>query len=65
VAKVRERLTMSKQTTHRLHTENFNLKKLNETEGKEKQSVEFSNRFPALRNLDGEWILRVIKLGTT
>jgi hypothetical protein len=28
VAKVRERLAVSKQTTHRLHMENFNLKKL-------------------------------------
>jgi hypothetical protein len=33
VAKVRERLTVSKQTTHRVHMEKFNLKKLNEAEG--------------------------------
>jgi hypothetical protein len=30
VAKVRERLAMSKQTTHGVHMERFNLKKLNE-----------------------------------
>jgi hypothetical protein len=35
VAKVRKRLAMSKQTTHRVHMKKFNLKKLNEVEGKE------------------------------
>jgi hypothetical protein len=35
VAKVRERLAVSKQTMHRFHTERFNLKKINEVEGKE------------------------------
>jgi hypothetical protein len=34
VAKVRERLAVSKQTTHRVQ-ERFNLKKLHEVEGKE------------------------------
>jgi hypothetical protein len=29
VAKVRERLAVSKRTTHRVHMERFNLKKLN------------------------------------
>jgi hypothetical protein len=33
VAKVRERLAVSKQTAHRVHMERFNLKKLNEVEG--------------------------------
>jgi hypothetical protein len=32
VAKVRERLAMSKQTTHRVHMERFKLKKFNEVE---------------------------------
>jgi hypothetical protein len=32
--------------------ERFNLKKLNEVEGKEQYSVEISNRFAALENLD-------------
>jgi hypothetical protein len=30
VAKVRERLAVSKRTTHRVHMERFSLKKLNE-----------------------------------
>jgi hypothetical protein len=34
VAKVRERLAVSKQTAHRVHMERLNLKKLNEVEGK-------------------------------
>jgi hypothetical protein len=33
VAKVRQRLAVSKRTTHRVHMERFNLKKLNELEG--------------------------------
>jgi hypothetical protein len=32
----------------------FSLKKLNEIEGKEKYCIEFSNRFPALEDLDAE-----------
>jgi hypothetical protein len=38
-AKVRERLAVSKQTTHTVHIESFNLKKLNEVEGKEQYRV--------------------------
>jgi hypothetical protein len=33
---------------HRVHIERFNLKKLNEVEGKEECCVEISNRFSAL-----------------
>jgi hypothetical protein len=51
MAKVRERLAASKQTPHRFHMERFNLKKLNELEGKEQYNVEISNRFAALENL--------------
>jgi hypothetical protein len=54
VAKVRERLAVSKQTMHRVHMERFNLKKLNEVEGKEQYRVEISNRYAALENLDTE-----------
>jgi hypothetical protein len=54
VAIVRERLTMSKQTTHRFYTEGFNLKKLNEVQGKEQYHVEISNKFAALENLDND-----------
>jgi hypothetical protein len=52
VAKARERLSMSKKPTHRVHMERFIYKKLNEVEGKEQYRVEISNRFTALENLD-------------
>jgi hypothetical protein len=54
VAEVKERLAVIKQTVHRVHMERFNLKKLNEVEGKEQYNVEISNRFTALENLDTE-----------
>jgi hypothetical protein len=54
VANIRERLAVSKQTTHRVHRVNFNLKKLNEVEGYEWYHFEISNRFAALENLDTE-----------
>jgi hypothetical protein len=44
----------NKQTKHRVHIERFNLKKLNEVEGKEQYRVEISNRFAALENLNTE-----------
>jgi hypothetical protein len=55
VTKFRERLTVSKQTTFRVHMERLNLKKLNEVEGKEQYRVEISNtrRF-AVANLDAD-----------
>jgi hypothetical protein len=37
---------------HRFHTERFNLKNLNEVEGKEQYRVEISNRFAVLENLE-------------
>jgi hypothetical protein len=40
VAKVRERLTVNKQRFHQLHMEKFNLRKLNNVEGKEQFHVE-------------------------
>jgi hypothetical protein len=52
VAKIRERLVVNKQRSHNFHMEKFNLKKLNELEGKEKYRVEVSNRFAALEDLD-------------
>jgi hypothetical protein len=54
VAKVRERLAVNKQRSHSLHTERFNLEKLNDVEGKEQFCVEVSNRFAALKDLDAE-----------
>jgi hypothetical protein len=51
VAKVRERVAVSKQRSHSVHTERFNLKNLHEIEGKEQFRVGFSNRFAALEDL--------------
>jgi hypothetical protein len=51
VAKVRERLAVNKQRSHSFHTERFNLKKLNDVEGKEQFRVEVSNRFETLEDL--------------
>jgi hypothetical protein len=52
VAKVRERLAVNKQRSQRFHMERFNLKKLNDVEGKEQFLVQVSNRFAALEDLD-------------
>jgi hypothetical protein len=39
---------------HRFQMKRFNLKRLNEVEGKEQYCIEISNRFAALENLDAE-----------
>jgi hypothetical protein len=44
VANNRGRLAVSKQTTHRIHMERFNLKKLNEVEGKEQYLIEIDSQ---------------------
>jgi hypothetical protein len=54
VAKVREKLAVNKQRSHRFNLDRFNLKKLNEVEGKEQYYVEVSRRFWALEDLDAE-----------
>jgi hypothetical protein len=54
VTKIREKLAVSEEATHRVHMERFNLKKLSEIEGKKWYCVEISNRFAALENLDTE-----------
>jgi hypothetical protein len=54
VAKVKKRLAVSKQRMHRGHMERFNLRKLNEAEGKEQYLVEISNQFVAFENSDAE-----------
>jgi hypothetical protein len=54
VAKVKERLSVNEQRSHRFHMQRFNLKKLNEVAGKEQFRVEVSNRFAALEDLDTE-----------
>jgi hypothetical protein len=48
VAKVRVRLAVSMFTMHGFHMEKFNLKKLNDAEGKEQYRVEVLNRFTSL-----------------
>jgi hypothetical protein len=53
-AKVRETLAVNKQRSQRFDIEKFNLKKLNDVEGKEQFCVEVSNRFAALEDLDME-----------
>jgi hypothetical protein len=54
VAKIWERLAVSKQTMHRVHTKRFNLKKLMRWGGKEQYHIEISNRFSSLENSDDE-----------
>jgi hypothetical protein len=51
LAKTGERLAVSKQTLQRIHMERFNLRKLNEVEGKEQYRIDISNKFAALENL--------------
>jgi hypothetical protein len=45
---------VNKQRSHRLGTEIFSLKKLNEVDGKEKRHTEVSYKFAALADLDME-----------
>jgi hypothetical protein len=51
VAKVRERLALSKQAAQKTDMDRFNLKKLNEEEVKEQYQVIIMNKFEALENL--------------
>jgi hypothetical protein len=54
VAKVRARLAVNNQSSHRFYMERFSLKKVNEVEGKEQFRVEVSNRFAASEDLSAE-----------
>jgi hypothetical protein len=52
VTKCRETLAVNNQRSHRFQMERFNLKKLNEVEGKKRKSCdEVSNGFAALEDL--------------
>jgi len=51
VAKVRERLAVSKQAAQKFDAERFNLKKLNELEVRKEYQIEISKKFAALENL--------------
>jgi len=50
-AKVRERLTVSKQTSRNFDVERFSLRNLNELEVRKQYQNKMSNRFAALENL--------------
>jgi hypothetical protein len=52
VAKVRERLAVSKRAAQKVDTERFNVKKLNEGDVKEQYRVTIRNKFAALENLE-------------
>jgi hypothetical protein len=52
VAKVRERLAVSKRMVKKMNVERFNIKQLNEEEVKEQYQVTIKNKFAALENLD-------------
>jgi hypothetical protein len=52
VAKVRERLAVSKKATQKIDMERFNVKKLNEGDVKEQYQVTIRNESAALENLD-------------
>jgi hypothetical protein len=54
VEKIRERLAVNIQISHRFHIGGYNLKKLNDVEDKEQFRVEVSNRFAAKEDLDTE-----------
>jgi hypothetical protein len=49
---LRERISGSKQARQKSDIERFDLKKLDNTEVKDKYQVEISNRFAALESLD-------------
>jgi hypothetical protein len=63
MAKVRERLAVSKQRMHSLHMETFNLKTLNELENKEKCRDEPQIEFQRLKISTLRWKLTVLGKG--
>jgi hypothetical protein len=52
VAKLRERISVSKRARHKFGLERFDLRKLDDVEVKEKFQVEISSRFAVLESLD-------------
>jgi hypothetical protein len=52
MAKLRERISVSKQARHKFDVERFDLKKLNDVDVKEKYQVEISNTLANLESLD-------------
>jgi len=51
VAKVRERLAISKHEAQKFDGERFNLRKLNDLEVRKEYQIKISNRFAVLENL--------------
>ena len=51
-AKVRERLTVSKEAAQKFDVERFNLRKLSELEVRKQLLIKISNKFAALENLN-------------
>jgi hypothetical protein len=54
VAKVGERLAVSKRVSQKIDTERFNVKKLNEGDVTEQYQVTIRNKFAALENLEDD-----------
>ena len=54
VAKVRERLAVSKQAAPKFDGERFNLGTLNELEVRKQYQIEITNRFAPLENLSDD-----------
>jgi glycine betaine/choline ABC-type transport system substrate-binding protein len=52
IAKVRDRLALSKRAAQKTDTERFNVKKLNERDVKEQYPVTIRNKSAALENLE-------------
>jgi hypothetical protein len=52
VAKVRERISVSKEARQKYDLERFDLKKLDDVEVKEKYQIEISDIFATLESLD-------------
>jgi hypothetical protein len=52
VSRVRERLAVNTQRSHKFHMERFHLKKLNKVQDNEQYYFDILNSFTALDNLD-------------
>jgi hypothetical protein len=57
VAKLRERISVSKRARQKLDLERLNLKQLDDVEVKEKCQVQISNRFASSESLDENFII--------
>jgi hypothetical protein len=60
VTKIRGKLEVNKQGSHKFHMEKFNLRKWSKVEGKEKYRVEVLNRFSALGDVDAKFAINTV-----